>query len=440
MLSLVRGTPLLTWPGLLMPLVARLLALSAVVAGTLLPPAWSAASLPPLHADGLNIINASGRPVALRGTNLGGAFVYEQWMVQVPGPPAALDLWALLDKRFGRDRRRQLQRLWQENWIGEDDIAACAAMGMTCVRLPFGYWVLEEPDRPGQWREDGFAQLRRVVDACARHGLYVILDLHGVPGGQSESQCCGVVGKNEFWASDANIARAERLWREIARRFRDYPNVAGYDLLNEPSGAPSRDALLAVYDRLYRAVREVDDRHIVMLEDAFFGLRILPPPAQRGWSNVVYSIHFYPFGYHTDAQHEALLRRLRAEARYQRQRLGVPVVVGEFSAVSMQNGGPRWYRRYIEQLNALGWGWLTWCWKHPCTTPSEDLWGIRNQPASGRWRPPDFYRDTFEELAKRFKTFALEHWRPSPIVAPLVADGLSAPFQFPAGIDSGRAD
>ena len=403
--------------------------MAAVCAIVTTLPAW-ADTLSLLHAEGCNIVDASGRPVALRGTNLGGAFVYEQWMLQVSGPPAALDLWALLDRRFGRQRRRELQQLWQECWIGEDDIAACAAMGMTCVRLPYGYWVLEEPDEPGVWREEGFAQLRRVVETCARHGLYVILDLHGVPGGQSKSQCCGVMGKNEFWESETNIARAERLWGEIARRFRCYSNIAAYDLLNEPSGAPSLGVLLDVYDRFYRAIRAVDPHRMIMIEDAFWGLHVFPPPTARGWVNVAYSLHFYPFGFRNDARHEALLHRLRGERRYQIEHLRAPVVVGEFSAVSMENGGPKWYRRYIAELNAMGWGWMTWCWKHPCREAGEDLWGIRNQPKGGHWQPPDFYADSAERLAQIFETLRLSYWTPSPIVAPIVKAGLCQPFEL----------
>lgn len=34
-------------------------------------------------------------------------------------------------------------------------------------------------------KESGFKHLDRVIDICAQHGIYTILDLHVAPGGQN---------------------------------------------------------------------------------------------------------------------------------------------------------------------------------------------------------------------------------------------------------------
>ena len=87
----------------------------------------------------------------------------------------------------------------------------------------------------------------------------------------------------------------------MARRYRDRPEVAGYDLLNEPMGAADVKTLYAVQTRLYRAVREVDLRHVIIIEDGYTGLDHMPVPAAAGWKNVMASCHHYAFNSKSEA-------------------------------------------------------------------------------------------------------------------------------------------
>lgn len=406
------------------PLVSAL----AIAVACLLLASRAPASLPFLTARGTQICDPTGRPVALCGTNLAGGFLYERWLAEMPGPEGELPLWRLLTKRFGETRCRQLQRVWRTNWISDDDITACARMGMTCLRLPFGYWIVEDSTKPGALSPEGFAEIERVIDACEKCAVYLVLDLHGAPGGQCNNQFCGEPDRNELWGNEEYLQRTVSIWREIARRCKGRAVVAGYDLLNEPIGAPGIDELITLYDRIYRAIREVDPDHLIFLEDGYKGFASFPLPSDRGWQNVVYSPHFYTFGYRKPHQHQRLMAALRGFHTAQHARLKLPVWVGEFSAVSFENGGPDMYRAYINLLNELGWGWATFCWKHPCPRPSKDLWGIVNQPRGGEWQPPDPFNDSFPDLIRKFQTFHLRFWDYSPHVRPVIADGLKAPF------------
>ena len=53
---------------------------------------------------------------------------------------------------------------------------------------------------PRVLKKEGFKHLDRVIDLCAKHGIYTILDLHTAPGGQ-----------NPDWHSDngGHIANCE---------------------------------------------------------------------------------------------------------------------------------------------------------------------------------------------------------------------------------------
>lgn len=46
-------------------------------------------------------------------------------------------------------------------------------------------------------KEEGFKHLDRVIDLCAKHGIYTIIDLHAAPGGQ-----------NLDWHADTGLGKA----------------------------------------------------------------------------------------------------------------------------------------------------------------------------------------------------------------------------------------
>jgi len=102
-----------------------------------------------------------------------------------------------------------------------------ASLGLNCVRIPFNYQHFEDDANPGVYLEQGFKLLDRVVEHCSAEGLYVVLDLHAVPGGQ-----------NQDWHSDSGMAdalfwrfkefqdRVVDLWLEIAKRYKGNPHVS----------------------------------------------------------------------------------------------------------------------------------------------------------------------------------------------------------------------
>jgi endoglucanase len=89
------------------------------------------------------------------------------------------------------------------------------------------------------------------VNQCASLGIYVIIDMHGVVGGQSTSDDTGQENQNQFWTNDNDQGNTAYMWWEIANHYNGNPTVAGYDLINEPTGADGR----ALKRRRYRRLR-----------------------------------------------------------------------------------------------------------------------------------------------------------------------------------------
>lgn len=358
-----------------------------------------AATLPRLHAQGTQIVDAQGKPVVLRGVNLGGWLVEEPWMMPFQTKPPdgsplptikdPASLRAVLDARFGPAGRARVQAAFRQAWLNEGDFDRIKADGLNCVRLPFLASQIAEPD--------GFRLLDQVIQWAGPRGIYVILDMHGAPGSQSGEGHTGVAGRNEFFKNPANIAQAEAIWTQIARRYRDNPAVAGYDLVNEPTGTPNSDTLYVVQDRLYRAVRAQDPTHLIFIEDGYTGLQWMPFPAPCGWTNVVYSTHYYQFNAKSPDDH------LKAFAGYldgivkESARRQIPHYVGEFGLEP--GGNADTVATLTKAMTDKGVSWTMWTYKAIFPSGARTLWGLISNPKPVTRLDP--YRDSEAELIRK---------------------------------------
>lgn len=358
-----------------------------------------AATLPMLHAQGTQIVDATGHPVVLRGINLGGWLVEEPWMepfVTTPPPGSNLPkiqdhvtLWQTLKSRFGLAGMEQARTEFRRNWITEADFGRIHDAGLNCVRLPFLASLADEPD--------GLQWLDRAVQWAGAHDIYVILDMHGVPGSQSDQDHTGQTGLNQFFKTPADIKAAESLWTRIARRYRGNPTVAGYDLINEPTGTPNSDTLYVVEDRLYRAVRAGDPSHLVFVEDGYTGIQWMPYPIPCGWTNVVYSWHAYQFNAKTPQDHLSAIQSSVNLIDTVRQTRQVPFYVGEFNLVP--NGTTQTLATVISDFQTQGISWSMWTYKVIYTSGFHDLWGLVE--TSQAITPLDPYQDTEAQWAQK---------------------------------------
>ncbi len=336
-----------------------LCALLTLLAGAL---PCKAGELPWLRAEGKKIVDEAGKPVVLRGFNLGGWLLQEMWMAPfVTKPPEGsqfkeikdhVTLWRVLEQRFGPEEASRLNVAFRDAWLNESDFKRIHDAGFNSVRLPFIHHLRDEPQGLFFW-------LDRAVDWAKKHDLYIVLDMHGAPGGQSNNMITGELGTNKLFFDPAMVEETARLWAQIAQRYKDRPEVAGYNLLNEPMGAPNNSTLYLVQDQIYRAIRAVDTRHIIIVEDGYKGFDQMPLPAVVGWQNVVLSIHSYDFNAKDAQAHVRQYENLVTNVTKEQNARGVPFYLGEFiieprlvvGAVDLQSGRPA--RRTLDVGRAL---------------------------------------------------------------------------------------
>ncbi len=319
-----------------------------------------------LHTSGNRIVNASGATVQLKGLNLGGWFIMEKWMCPLDSGslPDTYSVITNLDHRFGVAIEQSLIRTYQTNWITTADLNNLTNAGFNCVRVPVwwgNFYSITNTTSTG-WRSDAFAVLDWLVTNCASRGIYVVIDMHGVVGGQSTSDSTGQQNQNQYWTSSTDQSETAYLWTQIATHYQGNSAVAGYDLINEPFG--NHDTTTAVvwpaYASLYTTVRAADPDHIIIMEGTFgsWNWSMLPAPAVYGWTNVVYSMHEYQWGGNV-AQCEAGSDNQVTDFNNHKS-WNVPDYIGEWN--DMGNGAAC-YGYSINDYNTGGMSWTMWAYK-----------------------------------------------------------------------------
>lgn len=391
---------------------ARGVALVALLLVVVVVP-WAAAdSLARLKVNGRYLVDESGAKVTLRGCNLGNWLLIEPWMLGLDGERFR-DQYTFvqaLQARFGPQRAAELLDLYRDNWITARELALIKSFGFNLVRVPFHYGLLMDDERPGVLREDAFKWLDRAVDLSEQAGCYVILDLHGAPGGQSVDGPTGRAGVNALWDNPKYQEQTAWLWQRIAEHYRNRPAVVAYDVLNEPWGdfrTDVRARLVELIGRLHAAIREVDPDKLIFAPGSLRGITFYGNPREHGWKNVGFTEHFYPgvfgrgaatlethaqfFGFTVPAHQQIL------------EQLDVPYLVGEFNVVFDRVAKPEMMRRYYDEFGASG--WLATMWSARLINPpggvKPDNWYLitNAQP----FKLPDLGTASYEEFERAFR-------------------------------------
>lgn len=122
----------------------------------------------------------------LRGVNLGGWLVLQPWITPSmfyqfenrPPDETAMDMLNYCRVLGPAEGNRQLREHWQK-WVTEHDLRQLAVQGVNTVRVPVGDWMWE-PYGPYMGCTNGsITELQRVLKACEKLGLRVLIDLHG---------------------------------------------------------------------------------------------------------------------------------------------------------------------------------------------------------------------------------------------------------------------
>ena len=379
-----------------------------------------------VKADGADLLDSEGNKFLLRGTNLGSYYLHERWMALTDSPDMLYTVNKLTE-RFDRDAAFELLDIYQTNFWTSEDFDAVQALGLNCLRFPISYmdvfdcdFDLMRSDNPTAeellnmtltLRKDHLLKMDKFIVEAEKRGIYIILDLHGAYGSQNGNDHSIDSRQHDWlWRQD-DVGSAFReltleLWTVLAEHYKDYKNIAAYDLLNEPAGDANDQGCLTsttgklqwdYFDDLYKAIRVIDPNHTIIMESCW-GAEDLPQPTTYGWENVMYEFHHYDST--TDDEGSLRSHQYRV-SNIINANFGVPLYMGEFCPHCSYEG-------WANILNLFNENHIHWTnWNYRVRGYSE--WGLYHIRTDNEGDPnipfseiPKINSDSFEEIERKW--------------------------------------
>jgi aryl-phospho-beta-D-glucosidase BglC (GH1 family) len=222
---------------------------------------------------GKEIVGSDGKPLFLRGINLGNWLVPEGYMFKFDSATSPRKIDEVLKQLVGPEETDKFWKQFRDNYITAKDINYIKKLGMNSVRVPFNWRLFMVEGETDVLSSPGFEMLDRVIKWCRDANIWVILDMHCAPGGQTGDNIDDSYGYPFLFESEQAQHRTIAIWKKIAERYHGERIVIGYDLLNEPiphffDQKKLNPLLEPLYKRIVSEIRRVDKNHIVFLGGA----------------------------------------------------------------------------------------------------------------------------------------------------------------------------
>ena len=303
---------------------------------------------------GKEFITPDGNPILLKGINLGNWLNPEGYMFRFSNVNSFRLIDNTIKELVGADEARKFWLAFRDNYITKEDISFIKSTGLNHIRVPFNFKFFLVEDHPEIWIEEGFKRLDDVIKWCKEENLYVVLDLHAAPGGQTGDNIDDSWSYPFLLVDEQAQKTTIALWKKLADRYKDETIVIGYDLLNEPLPhyLENKDVLNPLLEPLYKkltaAIREVDNNHIIFLGGAQWNTNfdVFGKPYE---DKLAYTFHTY----WTDVKQDVVQRFVDFSEKY-----NVPLWLGE----SGENEDA-WIDSFRVLLETNNIGWCFWPYK-----------------------------------------------------------------------------
>lgn len=310
------------------------------------------------------------------GVNIGGQFLlerwlFEDWMTQVGGPEA-WDEWSLSEK-LGEDKMRDTLNEHMSTWFVESHMDEFKKAGINMIRIPIGYWPFlstAETQEP-YVNASHLDYLTLALNWAWKRSMYVVLDLHGLPGSQNGDQSSGhnmslhSGGNNDVpWYQD----KYQNLSKTAVTNMLDWIDkhparsiVCGVTTVNEPQTDGGNKTRASILKDFYRWSIETTKKYKmpVVLHHGFI------PHPYKYWEDfmsdqdpnmVIFDDHPYPAWFQNpNPTDEDKIKKNICDLGDEGKDFPVPVVMGEWSGVNNVNKSDVTTEYLNTQVNTYGW-------------------------------------------------------------------------------------
>lgn len=322
-----------------------------------------------VRVAGPDLIEPDGDTLHIVGTNLGNWLNPEGYMFGF----GKCNSYGMIDLMFrelvGPDATAAFWQQFKESYITRDDIRFIARTGANTIRMPFHYKLFTDEDYMGlstnitygvkdgslTRQYEGFARMDSVISWCREAGLYLILDMHDCPGGQTGDNIDDSHGYPWLFTSEASQQQFIDIWKLIAGYYSNEPVILGYELMNEPlphylSNLDELGKLVEpLYKRTVEAIREVDQNHIILLGGIVWNSVFEPFTDWTFDDKLMYTCHRYG----GPATREAIQSYIDFRDKTQ-----LPMYMGEIGHNTMQ-----WQADFSNVMREANIGYTFWPYK-----------------------------------------------------------------------------
>ncbi|GAA5859030.1 hypothetical protein JCM8547_003974 [Rhodosporidiobolus lusitaniae] len=333
------------------------------------------------------------------GMCLGSWLIIEKWMipdwfnetvnaVQAGAGATTLDEWGLCEV-LGQEACKEALTEHMNNFVTEDDIQSLYEHGINHIRIPTGFWawVPTEGDEP--YVNDTAlyqGQIERVLKYTYDRGMYVFLDMHGLPGSQNGEQSSGHLTTSPSWFGPdggdltTNQQRSDNVIKAVTDWVAQTPYrsvITGIEPINEPRPYTDGqyDQIKEYYERSYQTIQASQWPVATIVPDAYYGFdnltawvgqHVTTPPS------VVAVDHPYPGNFPPQNNTADILSQVCSAAdRY--LNFPVPILIDEWSIYTGVKDQDFEEEFYKQQLVTWAWSAGGTYWSYKLITSQQDL-------------------------------------------------------------------
>ena len=229
--------------------------------------------------------------------------------------------------------------------------------GFDCVRIPVRYDSYTGKTPPYKVSDAWLNRIEEVAEWGLKRGLFIVINTH-----------------HDDWIkssyNEANKARFDSIWSQIAVRFKNKPGKLVFEIINEPHGLTKaqNDDLHA---RVLSIIRKTNPTRLVIFQGhSWGGSDELITAAIPKDSFLIGSFHSYDpylFGlegqgtWGTASDYNQLENKFKAVSNWSVKN-NIPVFLGEFGSLKKCefNSRMRHYRAYVELSQKYGFASMAW--------------------------------------------------------------------------------
>ncbi|MBA4196617.1 MAG: glycosyl hydrolase family 5 [Chitinophaga sp.] len=307
-----------------------------------------------ISVKGKEIIGVDGKPFLMRGTNLGNWLLPEGYMFKFSEANSPRLINEVISELIGPAAAKKFWKEHLSNYVTRKDIQYLHFLGMNSIRIPFHYKLFTNEEYLGESNSlRGFTLMDSVIKWCTAENIFVILDMHAAPGGQTGDNIDDSYGYPFIYENKDYQEQICSIWMSIAEHYKNNATVLGYDLFNEPiphfmDTAKLNPLLEPLLKKIKAAIRTKDKNHIIFLEGAQWAsnFNAFGKPFDN---NLVYQFHKY----WTAATVDVIQSYIDFRNKY-----NVPIYCGETG-----ENDDVWIETFRKVLEKNNIGWHYWPYK-----------------------------------------------------------------------------